>query len=667
MKFFLAFALIVSVAHAETPALPAPPAAPVAAKKVDLDQLEKSLFPNDNQPLAFDHILVPLEAFLVQRIDQRATKFFKSENVIMVKNAAGEAMYYQVSENARDLLSFLVDKKYKITIVSGLDASVRTGIINAISLPRSGNVALSKVVKTGEIDWTDSYNIKDFGDVNSTIAIGYKGLNIKPADQVVDAGPYFVPYTDYQSAERFRPKSGDTSNYPTDEKAWKAERYKIARVMFTLKQANKNDKATFNAKLQEVNKTKADVLSDYGVAISDGKWTRLAFAWDLSKDKKSVEGCVVEDKVTNKTVQSVSIENCKEALGTRSKFAIDKKSQRVTACEIFTKNGEKIESSSAPASCILGASGLEYAKEYSSQTCSVFTDDGVYITTLKDPSLCGKNNAIYDKKANSWSMYQSFAGMEKLNEADLLKRVSWGWDPRTPLKFQYSLLSMITNDDANNNVKKKIPDDCIAALKKTVASGGHLASRAILKNSLPVEKFPRADTADNTFFHYTKEGATFDGIMKGQRYSDFFQFIRTNLPNFWNWVFYMAADEQSSASGYGNDGYKFTFKPHSLIFFVQGDMPGSEQSGYAAVRDAVKAELLARNPELETCSRIIYYDDNGQSYNGMNILISLAAESSGVAGIAYWGIDNKKGNAGSGAQWLQILGPWKIKSMERIR
>lgn len=635
--------------------LPAPP--PIAQGKVDLNQLEKSLFPSDNQPLAFNHVIVPLEAFTIQRIDPRAAKFFDPADVIQVKNSRGEAVHYAVTQNARDLYSFLIDKKYKITVVSGLDQTAAKTAMAAIQLPRSGNVTLDKVAKLGELDWTEKLSIKDFGDVNTTLAIGYTGLDIKPADQVIDAGPYYFPYTDYQAMVRVRPKSGDQLQYfAQDEKSWKAERFKVARVLFILKEANKQDKANFQANLKVVNKTSPEVLSENGRALTDGKWSRLEFAWELSKDKKKAEGCVVRDKIAKKSVQEIDIDNCIANLGTKAKFAVDKKTQRVTSCDLLTRDGELIRKESSPARCLQGVKELNYAKEYTSQKCSVFTENGVFITTFNDDSKCGKNNSIYDSSNNAWLMFESFAGMEKLSPKALIKRVGFGWDPRTPLRHKESLLAQIISNESNA-VQKTVHADCVAAVKKHIQAGYSLASKKVISHSLAVEKFPRPDVSDNTFFHYTPVGDQFDAIIAKKGYAEFFSFLRERAGSLWGWVLYVAGDNMSSKS-YGPAGYKFTFKPGTLIFFSQGDKPGVSSDMLTIDRE-IKEELTEKSPELAACD----YDGGGN----VNLLTYLAAESSNVGAVAYWGVGNFKATPGRGNQWLQILDAWSIKSIERIQ
>jgi len=645
-------------AHADpTPALPAPPPQ-AAAAKVDLQKLEASLFPADNQPLAFNHVVVPLEAFIIQRIQPAAGKFFPKGDVLTLVNARGESLTYAIAPNARDLFTYLKEKRYQVTVISGLDNVVVAKALASITLPRFKDISLDSFVKTAELDWTEKVNIKDYGDVNSTVVIGYEGLEIKPADQVIDSGPYYTPYTDYKSMLRFKQPTGEAAKmFAADEKSWEAERYKVARVLLALKETNKTDKATFQAKLKQLNKTSPVVLSQNGRQIADGKWVRLEFAWNLSKDKKTVEGCIVKDRVNGQTVQTAAIENCTGDLGSKAKFAIDAASQRVTSCDVLTTDGALIRRVSSPTLCLEGRKNLTYAKEYQSQQCSAFTNEGAYITTVNDASKCGKMNAIYDRAAKSWQHYESFAGMEKLTEKALLQRVSWGWDPRTPLRHPESLLSLVISND-DNAVKNALKPTCVEAVKKHIAAGYNLASKAVIANSLPVEKFPRPDVSDNDFFHYTESGTEFNAIMTKKSYADFFSWMRTR-DTLWNWLLYVAGEDQSSNS-YGNYGYKFKFKPGTRILYSQGDKPGMKSSSRTQIAADIAQELVVKTPELANCNYDMQYE--------VNFLTYLSAESSKIGAVAYWGIGNNvPGASGAGYQWLQVIDAWAIESMERIR
>ncbi|MNT92775.1 hypothetical protein D3C72_2341140 [compost metagenome] len=74
----------------------------------------------------------------------------------------------------------------------------------------------------------------------------------------------------------------------------------------------------------------------------------------------------------------------------------------------------------------------------------------------------------------------------------------------------------------------------------------------------------------------------------------------------------------------------------------------------------VAEELVVKTPELAYCN----YD----MANEVNVLTYLAAESSKIGAVAYWGIGNNVyGASGAGYQWLQVIDAWTIQSMERIR
>jgi hypothetical protein len=643
---------------------PAPVAAPAplvlaAGGKVNLDQLSKSLFPEDNAPLAFEQIVIPLEGFLIQRILDKAAKFFDKDDVFTVKNARGEVATYVMAPNIRDLLNFLKDKKYKIVVVSGLDSQAATQAMASIQLVKGSPATLASIAKLGEMDWTEKINLKDFGNVQKTIAIAYEGMAVTPADQVIKAGPYYVPFTTFEAMNANRVKTGeDAQYYAPDAKTWEAERYKVARVLFSLKETNKNSKAVFQAKLAEVNKTSPEILSRNGRQYTDGKWNRLKFTWKLSADKKKVEGCEVQDKISSKPVQAAAIENCTESLGTRAQFVFDKKAKTVTSCDVMNTDGALVERGSSPTKCVQGLKGITYATDFRSKQCAGFTEDGFFISTVQDVKRCGDTYVIFDNGAKYWQTFQAFPGMEKLSEKALLQRVSWGWDPRTPLKYPESLVSMLISSEPNK-INQAISAECIAAVKKHMNAGGNLASKKIIENSLVVEKFPRADVADNDFFHYTGQGSSFEQIRTQKSYSDFFSYLRKGAASTWNWVLYVAGDDRSSQS-YGGYGYKFTFKPGTRIFYSQGDKPGVS-SNKEAIESEVTAELVARNPELQNCNS--KFND---SY--LNFLVYLSAEASKVGAVAYWGIGNSvPGAAGAGSQWLQVLDAWSLQSMDRIR
>jgi hypothetical protein len=264
---------------------------------------------------------------------------------------------------------------------------------------------------------------------------------------------------------------------------------------------------------------------------------------------------------------------------------------------------------------------------------------------------------------NSRKLANIFAAMTLIMSALPVHAASAAWNPRTPLKYPESMVSMLLSSEPNA-VNRSISAACIVAVKKVMQSGGNLVSKKLVANSLPLEKFPRSDVADNSFFHYTRSDSAFDQIAAKRSYADLFSYARTQGSSTWNWVFYVAADDVSS-SGFGPYEYKFTLKPSTLIFYSQGDRPG-QKSAAATVESEITKELIAKYPALSDCNHT--FNDGPL----LNFLVYLSAEASKIGAIAYWGVGNSTKQTTVpqsvvGVQWLQIVDAWSIQSMERIR
>jgi len=229
---------------------------------------------------------------------------------------------------------------------------------------------------------------------------------------------------------------------------------------------------------------------------------------------------------------------------------------------------------------------------------------------------------------------------------------------REALQYPESLLSMIVSPEPNN-VNRVIRAECVEAVRKHIHNGGSLESNVVKQRSIPVKDYPHADLSDLDVYHYTKpeSAEALTQIMHQKSYADLLSYGRNNRSSVKSWFFYVAGDSESS-TWYGPKGFRFKFKPEAQIFFLKGDIPGRPRVENYRVTEKVAQELSSVNPELDACN---YGQFNGE----YNILTYLAAESSGVSAVLYWGFNNIYGGGMFGrAQWLQILDTSAFESME---
>lgn len=228
------------------------------------------------------------------------------------------------------------------------------------------------------------------------------------------------------------------------------------------------------------------------------------------------------------------------------------------------------------------------------------------------------------------------------------------WNPRMPLNYPSSLHSKILSGDTAN-MRELYTEYCLASVRAHLKAGGNFYSKTAVKYSAPFEKNPRADVADNTFFHWTNANTAFDKIIRQRSYEDLFSYVRSRGSDAYDWLIYLAADPSSSES-YGRFLYKFTMKKGSRIFFLRGDY----QPGYYIPEDRLNSmivkEVSEKNPALQAC------DIRGIP-DAPTLLTALVMEASDISLIAYIGADNKFGSS-RGYQWLQLVNPWAIESME---
>jgi hypothetical protein len=235
------------------------------------------------------------------------------------------------------------------------------------------------------------------------------------------------------------------------------------------------------------------------------------------------------------------------------------------------------------------------------------------------------------------------------------------WNPRTPLNYPSSLHSKILTN--TSNMKRIYGEDCLLAVKEYLGSGGDFHSNMALKFSLPFENFPRADVADNSFFHWTSKGAKgpFDEMIVKQSYEDLFSYIRNRggSTDVYDWLFYLAADPKSSQD-FGVNLYKFTLKKETLVFFLKGDMPNSS-TNLENVNAAIVSEISQRDRSLQKC-------DIKRDPDAPTLLVALALEATNISLVAYVGVNNEQGTrTKKGPQWLQLVNPWAIESMEFVK
>ena len=225
------------------------------------------------------------------------------------------------------------------------------------------------------------------------------------------------------------------------------------------------------------------------------------------------------------------------------------------------------------------------------------------------------------------------------------------------LQHPESLLSMIVSPE-RNKVNEGLRPECVNAVRKHVQSGGGLESNVVKKFSMAVKDFPDKDLSDLDVYHYTKpkSAEALTRIMQQQSYQEFSEYLRHNNSRMKDWFFYVAGDSKSSA-WYGTKAFRFTLKPETQIYFYQGDLPGAPKVSLYDLMKSVTKDFVSINPELAACD----YTDGVNSE--FHVLTYLAAESSNVGAILYWGIGNYHGSFG-GAQWLQIIDPSAFDSME---
>jgi hypothetical protein len=248
-----------------------------------------------------------------------------------------------------------------------------------------------------------------------------------------------------------------------------------------------------------------------------------------------------------------------------------------------------------------------------------------------------------------WILVTAFLFSNSLSLAQL--------DTAELLQQPYSMITKSMHQHAHYQIE--IPQGCSYKLKQVMAKGGSLVSQEILKRSVVIEDFPRDDVKDREFYHYTDAFKALDAIVANKSYSDIYTYLRDNKRSYYEWQFYVAGDSESSRS-YGSAGYRVILKPKTLMFFIYGDTPGAPVAvWWEDVAKAVTKELLEKYPSLYECDFVQGTDTH--------ILTYLAAEASGVGAIVYKGTGNRFGGNAYNAQWLQIITPSAIESMERFK
>jgi hypothetical protein len=235
------------------------------------------------------------------------------------------------------------------------------------------------------------------------------------------------------------------------------------------------------------------------------------------------------------------------------------------------------------------------------------------------------------------------------------------WNPRFPLSVPSSIHSLIQIDNTYQSAFLRELPECLAGIREHLKNGGNFQSQAVLSYSTPIEEFPRNDVKKNKFYHWTNAETALDQIAKQKSYGDLFSYARTNSSAedlITRWYFYIAADAESSRQ-YGDHGYRFSFYEGTRVYFVTGDKPGNRVRPDDLLQQ-IANELGARSPKLKKCVE-------GDLGSGQLILRELALEASNVSLIAYFGIGNFKSDESYGSQWLQVINPWAIKSMEAIK
>jgi hypothetical protein len=287
-----------------TPQLPPAPLMP----KTDLQALTKTLFPSEYAVPAFNTIVVPLEGFLVQGIQARGRKFFKPDEVIQVQ-AGGRDNFYRINKYAPEFIEYFAKSKMNIKVLTGLNHDLAAGIMASLFVPALG-MPLDKVATAIETRGPIS-DLQSIATVRKTLMITFPGMNVQPADQTLNSGPIYYSFTDYDSANRYRSNDPrDATYFPPNEKEWYLESNKVARMLFILSQANRQDKATYNQRLGSLSHVPTRDLTDFGIEFVEGNWQRLQFVPQEDPNTQELLGCQVVDRLTDKVVQKTALSDC---------------------------------------------------------------------------------------------------------------------------------------------------------------------------------------------------------------------------------------------------------------------------------------------------------------------------------------------------------------------
>lgn len=233
------------------------------------------------------------------------------------------------------------------------------------------------------------------------------------------------------------------------------------------------------------------------------------------------------------------------------------------------------------------------------------------------------------------------------------------WNPKTPLVYGSSFHSLLWNQNQHIINQMALSTSCVNAIRQHLSSGDNFYSKTLLSYTLPLEYFPDEETKDRAYFHYTNSTDAFNNTRKGEVESNF-RFLRT-LNQMHSWYIYVASDENSSTQ-FGNMKIKFTFKPGVRIFLIREGYYGHDDQ-YTNIHVAIENDLISQDPNLAACRNLGY----GKDVRSPSILLRLAAEGTGVGGIAYIGIKNRYPGQicvqCQGVQWLQLVGPWALESV----
>jgi hypothetical protein len=287
---------------------------------------------------------------------------------------------------------------------------------------------------------------------------------------------------------------------------------------------------------------------------------------------------------------------------------------------------------------------------------------------MDDNSQCdGKTQVVYVDQEKEWYSFASFPGMEGLSKAQLIKKVIYDWDPRSPLKYPTSFHSLFASE-RDNMVKDNVGASCASAVKNFIKSGKNFYSKELLKRTVKISDFPRADVKDFDFYHYSRSAQLSD-VAKRKAFGEIYSYLRDRCQDKYGncmggWFLYMASESESShKEAYGPNGFKITLRRDAkILMLLKTSVEGS--AFFNDLMTDVERELIAKDASLQACQGRMAKVDIPVT---PSVLEALAAEASRVDAYAYYGLNNWAAMTDDrGYQWMTVVGPWAIKTMEPI-